>query len=69
MYLLYIATQSPCKNGAEVVLTIKNATTYITSPNFPDEYDKDLNCAWRIVATNDTQVELSVEGYEIERQV
>ena len=55
-----------CDNNQTMVITMENATD-ITSPNFPNNYEINMACTWHIIATNDTRIELSVEGYEIER--
>ena len=51
-----------------MVITLENAAD-ISSPKFPENYPNDANCTWHIVANNNTRIELSIEGHEIERQV
>jgi hypothetical protein len=51
-----------------MVISIENATD-ISSPKFPKHYPNDANCTWHIVAAVDARIEISIEGYEIERRV
>ena len=57
-----------CDYHRKMVITMENISD-ILSPGFPKKYDNNMNCTWLIVAPNNTRIELSVEGYEIERQV
>ena len=49
-----------------MAISVENATD-ISSPKFPKDYPNGANCTWHLVGSDDTRVELSIEGYEIER--
>ena len=55
-----------CRASRPMVITILNKTD-ISSPNYPENYDNDLNCQWRILADDDKRIELSLEGDELEK--
>ena len=64
--LLLTDIPTECDDARKTVFSIENATD-ISSPKFPKHYPIDANCTWHIVANDDTRIELSIEGYEIEK--
>ena len=50
-----------------MVITAQNNTD-ISSPNYPDNYPENLNCAWRIVADYNVGIEIMLKGYETEEK-
>ena len=61
--------QAACDIRRPMVITIFNRTD-ISSPKYPENYEHDLNCAWRLVTGDATRIELSLkgDGDEIERE-
>ena len=53
--------------GEPMVIKIKDDTD-IKSPNYPRNYPNDLNCVWKIVATNvpPRKVRLTVEDISMD---
>ena len=56
-----------CGADSPMVITAQNSTD-ISSPNFPENYPNNMNCTWLIVAHNNATIELSLKGYETERE-
>ena len=49
-----------CKN-LPYVITVTN-TTDITSPNYPYNYDNNLDCTWLIIANDRSRIKVSIKG-------
>ena len=52
-----------CKNRPYVI-TMSN-TTKVTTPNYPFNYEHNMNCKWQILAGERTKIQVSIRG-EIE---
>ena len=49
-----------CNNQPQV-FTISNKTD-ITTPNYPDPYENNMDCEWNILMSKDRNIELIVDG-------
>ena len=43
--------------------------TDISSPGFPNDYKDNMICEWNIESSENARIQISVEGFEIERKV
>ena len=46
--------------------TIENGIGLLTSPNYPENYDNDANCAWIIKAPEGSQIFLKFHAFEVQ---
>ena len=56
-----------CGSDGPVVITNSDAG-YIFSPNYPNDYDVDLDCSWLIQAGADKKIVLSFVDFNVETE-
>ncbi len=62
--ILFVSFDSdPCQNNDTVIL---HDTTYVTSPNFPRDYDTKLDCTWKFKSQNDSVFDVKFKFTQID---
>ena len=47
-------------DGSPLTITMINKTD-ITSPNYPSDYENNLNCTWSVISDEDYKVKLIIQ--------
>ncbi|XP_070210463.1 tolloid-like protein 2 [Littorina saxatilis] len=63
-YCAYYPTDSDC--GGVITLSETNRKAVITSPNYPEKYDNNLECHWFIKGPNNSTLTLTFSDFDLE---